>query len=84
MHKPVDDAQAFEELLTDGFLKPPENFTVQVMLAVQTLPLSTAHQPEPITWRTIAKWLALLGGAALGAAELVTFVFGLWAASAAV
>ena len=85
MNKPIDESQTFDELLAQGFLKPPEDFTAQVMRAVQPLPLpiQNTDQPMPDTWRTLAKWLAVLGGAALGAAELVAFMFGLWTASTA-
>ena len=39
-------------------------------------------QGQP-TLHDIVKWLLLLGGAALGTAELLMFIFGIWITTAA-
>lgn len=83
MHKNFDDSQAFDELLSAGYLKPPDDFTSQVMRRVQTLPTPTIKPQAKDALHKYLKWLALLGGATLGAAELVAFVFGIWVTTAA-
>ena len=84
MAKKFDAPHTLDELLAQEFLTPPADFTDQVMRRVQALPLPAAKpQPEISALRESLKWLALLGGAALGAAELLTFMFGIWASTAA-
>jgi hypothetical protein len=83
MTAPLDDSAALDELLAQDFLMPPADFTEQLMRRVQTLPMPAVKPPRENTLRESLKWLALLGGAALGAAELLAFMFGLWASTAA-
>ena len=83
MHKNFDDSQAFDELLDAGFIKPPADFTDQVMRQLQSLPAPSIRPQAEHPLHVYLRWFALLGGAALGMAELVSFIFGLWATTAA-
>ena len=83
MNKKFADPQELDEWLNSGFLNPPADFTSRVMRRVQTLPPPARKPQVKTTLHELVKWLALLGGAALGAAELVAFIFGIWVATAA-
>lgn len=69
-------ANDLERLLESGLLKVPENFAQRVMQRIDELPLPI-YPPQPREW---LQWLALIGGAILGATQLAGFVFGIWAA----
>jgi hypothetical protein len=65
--------------LEAGLLHVPDDFTDQVMRCVETMPLPARRSKR----RERLQWLALAGGAALGLSQLLAFMFGMWAASAA-
>ncbi|MDZ4262960.1 MAG: hypothetical protein U1B30_11605 [Pseudomonadota bacterium] len=66
-------------LLESGLLTVPDDFTERVMRDVCMTPLPTPRQ----RWYERLQWLALIGSAALGAVELLAFIFGLWTATTA-
>lgn len=57
----------------------PRDFGRRVMQRIADLPRSA---PEP-RWRTLVQRLALVAAASLGTAQVLAFIFGLWAATAA-
>ena len=57
----------------------PPGFDAQVMRHIAALPLPQ----RPVRWRTLAQRLAFFAAAALGASQVLAFIFGLWAATAA-
>jgi hypothetical protein len=72
-----------DQFLASDLLEVPEGFAQTVMSRVHELPLPliaelppTADQPKE--W---LQWLALIGSAILGVAQLSGFIFGIWAAS---
>jgi hypothetical protein len=69
----------FETLLESGLLSVPPGFTERVMRDIGSSPLPVWQSNR---WERL-QWLALLSGAALGAFELTTFIFGIWAAATA-
>ena len=83
MSKKIDNLQELDDWLGSGFVNPPADFTDRVMRRAQALPLPARKPQVKNTLHELVKWLLLLGGAALGAAELVMFIFGIWLASAA-
>jgi hypothetical protein len=68
-----------DTLLQTDLVSVPDDFAERVMRRVQASPRAAA-QPR---WMRRLQWVALLGGALVGALEVVTFIFGLWAATAA-
>ena len=95
MPQEPQEPHELDKWLSSGFLSPPAEFTDQVMRRIQTLPAperkpqaKTLPAPErkpqaKTTLHDIVKWLLLLGGAALGTAELLMFIFGIWITTAA-
>jgi RNA polymerase sigma-70 factor (ECF subfamily) len=67
-----------DELLGSGLLTVPEDFPGRIMRQVEELPVPGRR---PLV-RERLQWLALLGGAIVGIAQLVAFMFGIWAAVA--
>ena len=57
----------------------PADFNARVMRHVAAVPLPQ----RPPRWRTLAQRLALVAAAALGASQVLAFIFGLWAVTAA-
>lgn len=68
-----------DELMQTAALQPPEDFVRRVMQQIDLLPQPTA-KPRPRDW---LQWLALIGGIILGAAQLASFMFGVWATTTA-
>jgi hypothetical protein len=66
-------------LLESGLLSVPDDFTERVMRDIRAAPLPAPRRK----WRERLQWLALIGSAVLGASELLAFIFGMWAATAA-
>ena len=66
-------------------LAPPESFVEQVMQQVRAEPMPIIHRTRrrSVRLQQGLRWLALSGGALLGATQLIGFVFGIWAAVAA-
>jgi hypothetical protein len=83
MTKKFNPSSGLDELLSPDFLTVPTDFADQVMRRVQTPPMPAVEPRRKSTLHQSLKWLALLGGAALGAVELLTFMFGIWASTAA-
>lgn len=54
-------------------------FEAQVLRRIAALP----SPQQPARWRTLAQRLALIAAAALGASQVLAFIFGLWAVTAA-
>lgn len=70
------------EILHGDLLTPPDDFSSQVMLRIAELPAPsfptrTSHATERM------QVAALIGASLVGAIQLVTFMFGIWAATAA-
>jgi len=68
-----------DALLAAGLLSVPDDFTEKVMREIQGLPMPSPKR----TWRSRLQWLAIIGGMVLGAFEVFSFIFGIWAATAA-
>ena len=68
-----------DRLLTEQSLQPPDDFTARVLQRVQHLP----EPARPLPRSGWLAWIALAGGALLGAAQLAGFVFGIWTAASA-
>lgn len=68
-----------EVLLHLGRSNAPKHFSANVMGRVAVLPLPQ----RPSRWRTLAQQLAFIAAAALGASQVLAFIFGLWAVTAA-
>lgn len=79
-----------DDLLATPLLTPPEGFSERVLARIAAEGLPSAHAlpsavPSPVVpgrWR----WLAVIGGSAagvLGLSQLLAFIFGIWAATAA-
>jgi hypothetical protein len=69
-----------EDLLQNGLLNPPDHFATAVMARVAALPVPLPRQTPQ---RTVLQWLALAGAGLVGVGQLVSFMFGVWAATAA-
>lgn len=73
-----------DQLLEEGWLTPPPDFTQRVL---QALPPPAPAAPATGRWPRRAgrqlQWLALAGTTAWGALQLLGFVFGIWAATSA-
>ncbi|MFZ2451362.1 MAG: hypothetical protein WAW36_12665 [Methylovulum miyakonense] len=69
----------WDNLLQSGLVSVPDAFTGRVMREIDRLPRPTPRQ----TWKIRLQWLAILGTAAMGMAELFSFIFGIWAATTA-
>lgn len=88
-HKHISDDDLDHLLEETVFTEAPENFTEQVMQAIDDLPQQqqyehqnitqtqhpTSNQPNNPTWW---QWLALLGGGVPALMQIVAFVFGVW------
>ncbi len=75
-----------DELLRSGPPGAPADFSARVMQQISGLPvLQPQPQPQPLPphWQTLAQWLALIAAAALGISQVLAFIFGLWAVTAA-
>ena len=79
-----DDLDA---LLREDFLKPPTDFAERVM---KSLPVQIHPESKPVFARRLRSLVARVGvasaaalGAAVGLAQLASFVFGLWLSAAA-
>jgi len=64
---------------TEANADAPQAFEARVMQRIAGLPLP---RPPP-RWRTLAQGLAIALAGALGASQVVAFIFGLWAVTAA-
>jgi hypothetical protein len=78
----TEDPQDLPEagLLEGGLLEPPADFTERVMARIEALPVPLSGSKGRLE---ALQWLALLLGGLLGMAQLATFMFGLWFATAA-
>ena len=76
-----------DELLRSGPPGAPADFSARVMQQISALPgLQPQPHPQPLLpprWQTLAQWLALVAAAALGISQVLAFIFGLWAVTAA-
>ena len=80
-----------DELLHSGPPSAPADFSARVMQQITALPLHTGLHTRPPTrlpqrpprWQSVAQWLALIAAAALGMSQVLAFIFGLWAVTAA-
>jgi hypothetical protein len=72
-----------DQLLASDLLEVPQDFAQSVMTRVRELPLPLIAVLPPAADRSKEwlQWLALIGGAILGMAQLSGFIFGIWAAS---
>jgi hypothetical protein len=74
-----------ESLLSDPPFEVPSDFESRVLNQIANLPpgkvrvIRSVSAIEPIVMRL--RWFALVGSGLLTAAELFTFVFGLWSAT---
>jgi hypothetical protein len=68
-----------DRLLRTPILRPPPDFAGQVMMRIQHLPA-----PEAVPrWQSAWRWLALAAAAVPAMLQLLAFMFGMWAATAA-
>jgi len=72
-----------EELLKVGLFDPPADFTDRIMEGIAVLPLPDFPPHHPHHGRERIQWLALVGAALLGVAQLAAFMFGIWSATSA-
>ena len=72
-----------DELLHSGPPSAPADFSARVMQQITALPLPTRLPPRPPRWQSVAQWLALIAATALGMSQVLAFIFGLWAVTAA-
>ena len=76
-----------DELLHSGPPSAAADFSARVMQQITALPLHTrlpTRLPQrPPRWQSVAQWLALIAAAALGMSQVLAFIFGLWAVTAA-
>jgi hypothetical protein len=79
------DEQDFERLLKGGPLQVPPDFEAAVMARIARLPLPEFAAPPSWAERLQPwlQWLALAGGALIGAVQLAAFMLGIWTAVAA-
>ena len=68
-----------DTLLKADLLSVPQDFSRRVMREVYAQPLPHAAS----TKRERLQWLALLAAAGLGLSQVLAFIFGMWATSAA-
>lgn len=71
--------EELDELLRAIDVAAPPGFEARVMRHIASLPLPQ----RPARWITLAQRLAFIAAAALGASQVVAFIFGLWAVTAA-
>lgn len=68
-----------DALLRDELLSVPEGFARRVMCEVYAQP-----SPEMVSRkRERLQWIALIAAAGLGVSQVLAFIFGMWATSAA-
>lgn len=81
MNRTIDDDSSLDDVLAGPLLDVPDRFVAQVMAALPARRHRTAPHPRAArAWRALqAVVLAVCG--ALGAAEVVLFVCGLWTAT---
>jgi hypothetical protein len=68
-----------DRLLGTPLLTPPPDFSAQVMARIHRLPKQVAAPRRPAVW----PWLALMAGGIPAVFQLLAFIFGMWAATAA-
>jgi len=71
-----------DEILRDDLVTPADDFSNRVMLRIATLPAPSfptraSHASEKM------QWAALIGASLVGVIQLITFMFGIWTATAA-
>lgn len=76
----MDNDDALDALVQQSALQPPPGFTQRVM---HNLPLRPGPLERWSRWRWLLTATGLAGGATLGLAQLLSFVFGVWLAGAA-
>ena len=68
-----------DRLLKAPLLKPPPDFAEQVFARIQR-----ASAPEPLSrWQSACQWLAFAAAAIPATIQLLAFMSGMWAATAA-
>lgn len=72
-----------DALLRDAPEPAPADFAERVLQRLATQPAAAAVPPSPPRWRRLAERAALLAAAALGMGQVLAFIFGLWATTAA-
>lgn len=74
-----DKQQQLDAMLSEDWLQAPDDFAQRVMREIKTT--ERVHKPSFASqW---LQWIALVGGFLLGAQQLITFMFGVWLATAA-
>ena len=71
--------EELDDLLRAADGAAPPGFAAQVMRHIAALPLAQ----KPARWRSLARQLAFIAAAALGASQVLAFSFGLWVVTAA-
>jgi hypothetical protein len=81
----IEDKE-LDRLLQQCELQPPAGFTDKVL---QQIPIESVSSWQPARtvagtslWKSIAQWIGLLVGAALGVSQCLYFVLGLWITTA--
>jgi hypothetical protein len=70
-----------DHFLASDLLEVPEDFAQAVMTRVHELPLPAGRPPTADRSQEWLQWVALIGSAIVGLAQLSGFIFGIWAAS---
>lgn len=78
-----DEFDDLDHLLHAAEGGAPPGFAAQVMRQIAALPQPLPLQQQPARWRRLAQRLALIAAAALGTSQVLAFIFGLWAVTAA-
>lgn len=72
-----------DALLQGAPAPAPADFADRVLQRLATQPPAAAVPASPPRWRRLAERAALLAAAALGTGQVLAFIFGLWASTAA-
>ena len=78
-----------DSLLGQDLLKPPAEFSYRVMQGIKPLPMPFEQAQPGRVWpaepalQKIVMGIGMVGAGLLGLSQVVSFVFGVWLASAA-
>lgn len=70
------------EMMQSDLLTPPDDFSSRVMLRIAELPMPGLPTCANLATERM-QWAALIGASLVGAMQLLTFIFGIWTATAA-
>lgn len=75
-----DQNKSIDDLLSDGLLKPPEDFTETVMDRIAQQSLSDSAQLQTLVVPSQKLWpsIAVAASALLGMFQVIGFITGIW------